>query len=130
LPTPKISAMKKLVLPLAPIALVLALALPGGASAALHACGDDDHVYGLQTAGGTGCGVAAVVSSRLANRFSDSDDFGGNQSDVRITQRDANGNKWKCNWQSADAHNEIINWACNRGQRAILWVWREHSLGT
>ena len=119
--------MKKLALLTAAVAIVVAL--PGtSASAAPRHCGDDDHVYGLQTAGGTGCGVAIVVSSRLANRFSDSDDFDGNQSDVRITQRDANGNKWKCNWQSADSHNEIINWACIRGGSSILWVWREHPL--
>jgi hypothetical protein len=119
--------MKKLSLAIAAVALVMAL--PGAtASAAPHPCGDDDHVYGLQTVGGTGCGVAVVVSSRLANRFSDSDDFHGNQSDVRITQRDANRNKWKCTWQSADSHNEIINWACNRGRAAILWIWREEPL--
>jgi hypothetical protein len=119
--------MKKLSLAIAAIALVAAL--PGTtASAAPHGCGDDDHVYGLQTIGGTGCGVAAVVSGRLANRFSDSDAFHGNQSDVRITQRDANRNKWKCSWQSSDSHNEIINWACSRGHATILWVWREHPL--
>jgi hypothetical protein len=119
--------MKKLSLAIAAIALIAAL--PGAtASAAPHGCGDDDHVYGLQTIGGTGCGVAAVVSGRLANRFSDSDNFHGGQSDVRITVRDANRNKWKCNWQSADIHNEIINWACSRGRSTILWVWREHPL--
>ena len=119
--------MNKLLLALATVAVIAAL--PGAtASAAPHGCGDDDHVYGLQTIGGTGCGVAAVVSGRLANRFSNSSAFHGNQSDVRITQRDANGNKWKCNWQSADSHNEIINWACSRGHDAILWVWREHTL--
>ena len=119
--------MKKLALLTAAVAIVVAL--PGtSASAAPRHCGDDDHVYGLQTVGGAGCGVAVVVSARLANRFGDSDDFHGNQSDVRITQRDANGNKWKCNWQSADSHNEIINWACIRGGSSILWVWREHPL--
>jgi hypothetical protein len=120
--------MKILSLGLTTAAAVLALTLPSTALAAPHHCGDDDHVYGLQTIGGTGCGVAVVVSSRLANRFGDSDDFRGTESDVRITQRDANRNKWKCNWQSADSRTEIINWACNRGRAVILWVWREHPL--
>ncbi len=120
--------MKKLCLAIATIAVLAAL--PGATASAGNTrhCGDDEHVYGLQTAGGTGCGVAVVVSSRLAHRFGDSNDFHGNQSDVRITQRDANRNKWKCNWQSADSHNEIINWACTRGHNALLWVWREHPL--
>jgi hypothetical protein len=120
--------MRKLVLGLAAAATVLVLAVPGAAVAAPHSCGDDGHVYGLQTVGDAGCGVAAVVSSRLAHRFGDSNAFHGNQSDVRITQRDANGNKWKCSWQSADSHNEIINWACSRGHNTILWIWRQHSL--
>ncbi len=47
---------------------------------------------------------------------------------MRITQRDANGKKYSCRWQSADSHREIINWACKRHRKLVLWVWREHPL--
>ena len=122
--------MRKLVLGLTAAAAVAVLALPGSAMAGPRLCGDDEHVYGLKTFCGTGCGVAVVVSARLANRFSDSGDFSGGASDIRITQRDGSGDKWKCNWQSADSRNEIINWACKRGSNVILWVWREEPLRT
>ena len=111
---------------IAAIALLATLTGPSPARAAN--CGNDPHVYNLFTYNGARCGVAIVISSRLNHRFSDSDDFHGNQSNVRITQRDANGKKYRCKWQSADTRNEIINWSCKRGRKVILWVWREHPI--
>lgn len=111
------------------VLLGLAWSLPATASAAtFHNCGDDGHVYGLKTHGSIGCGVAAVVSSRVTRRYNGPSDFDGTNSTVRITEEDANGRKYKCNWQSGDSHNEIIFWACKRGGNTILWVWRDQML--
>ena len=110
------------------VLLGLAWSVPTTAGAAnTHRCGDDGHVYGLQTHG-VGCGVATVVSQRLASRFNGPSDFSGNRSDVRIEQDDANGRTYKCNWQSGDSHNEIILWACKRQGNTILWIWRDETL--
>jgi hypothetical protein len=110
------------------VLLGLAWSFPtAGTAANTHRCGDDGHVYGLQTHG-VGCGVATVVSQRLAQRYNGPSDFGGAQSTVRINQEDANGRTYKCNWQSGDSHNEIILWACKRQGNTILWIWRDEMI--
>ena len=111
------------------VLLGLAFVVPtAGSAATFHNCGDDGHVYGLKTHGSVGCGVATVVSQRLAHRYNGPSDFSGSQSDVRINQDDANGRTYKCNWQSSDSHNEIILWACKRQGNTILWIWRDEMI--
>lgn len=115
-------------LPLTLLGLALALALAtAGTAANTHRCGDDGHVYGLQTHG-VGCGVATVVSQRITRRFNGPSDFGGGHSTVRINQDDANGRTYNCSWESADSRNEIVFWACKRQGNAILWIWRDEML--
>lgn len=110
------------------VLLGLAWSFPAAGSAAnTHRCGDDGHVYGLQTHG-VGCGVATVVSQRIVHRFNGPSDYAGTESTVRITEQDANGRKFKCNWQSADSRNRIIFWACKSRGDSVLWIWRKAML--
>lgn len=112
------------------ILLLIGLVPPAMADAAtLHNCGDEDPVYGLKVRGDLGCGVAAVVSSKITQRYPNRSDFNGGNSNVTITVRDALGRKFKCKWQSGSSRNDVIFWACNGpGATTILWIWRDQAI--
>lgn len=98
--------------------------LPSAASAA---CPSDHPVYGLRV-DGVGCGTALVVASRITQRYDAVGDFRGTSSSVRITQRDGRGRSFRCSWNRASVHGDIVNWVCVRGMTFVGWVWRRHRL--
>lgn len=92
-------------------------------------CGTSPPVYELATFNNVPCTRADDVSFRLANRFDEAFDFRGDHSTRTIKQRDDKRKKWRCNWQSADVHNNSILWACKRKRGVITWAWRDPSDG-
>lgn len=108
-------------------ALLLALPAAAGATSGLPAdfnCGSVPPVYMLLTFNGVRCPTAEAVSFGLAYRFDRTSRFRGKNSRVRITQRDTLRRTWRCRWQSADIHNNVILWACKRNAGVVTWVWR------
>ena len=112
------------------IVSALALAVPGTAAAARSCPPAEDHpVYGLSVMNGARCGAAAVIAHRLARRFDSPSDLARGVSRHPIYQYDARGRRWKCQWNSASAHNDVVNWNCVRLRRNLVsWIWREHRL--
>jgi len=111
--------------------LGVAAGLVAPASAAARSCppAEDHPIYGLSVLNGARCGAGAVVAHRLARRFNEPRQFRAGFSRDFIYQRDASGRRWKCQWNSASAHNDIVNWNCaRRSRRLISWIWREHRL--
>jgi hypothetical protein len=118
------TARTQLTLLLAVLGVTVGLVAPG--SAAAGGCPAEKHpIYSLYVLNGAGCGAGETVANRLAERFDSPRDFAGDFSREFIHQRDAQGRRWKCQWNSASVHDDLVSWSCaRRGGRLVSWMWR------
>lgn len=109
---------------LAALAVAVGLAAPGSASA--RGCTVEKHpVYSMTVQNGAGCQAGATVARRLAERFGAPSDFASDFSRHFIYQRDGRGRRWKCQWNSAGAGDDVVSWNCARRQvELVSWMWR------
>ena len=109
---------------LAVIAVAVGLVVPG--SAAARGCAAEQHpIYSMTVQNGAGCQAGATVARRLAERFGAPTDFAGGFSRDFIHQRDGLGRRWKCQWNSASAGDDVVSWNCARRQvQLVSWMWR------
>jgi hypothetical protein len=118
------TARSQLTLLLAVLGVTMGLVAPGSASAG--GCPAEEHpIYSLYVLNVAGCGTGETVANRLAKRFDAARDFAGGFSRDFIYQRDAQGRRWKCQWNSAGIHDDLVSWTCaRRPGRLVSWMWR------
>ena len=109
---------------LAVLAVAIGLVVPAGAAA--RGCPAEVHpVYSLYVENGAGCAAGETVARRLAERFDAPRDFAGGSSRDFIYQRDAQGRRWKCQWNSTSIHDDVVSWSCARRPGMLVsWIWR------
>jgi hypothetical protein len=119
-----------LVLVLAMFGLAAALAAPGSAAARGCSPGNDHPIHSLTVFSGVGCEVGSVVAHRLARRFDERGDYTGQASSSFIHQRDAQGRRWKCQWNNVGDDSDIVNWNCGRRPSSLIsWNWHARRSG-
>jgi hypothetical protein len=106
------------------IAVAVGLVVPGSASA--RGCAAEQHpIYSMTVQNGAGCQAGATVARRLAERFGAPSDFASDFSRHFIYQRDGRGRRWKCQWNSASAGDDVVSWNCARRKvQLVSWMWR------
>jgi len=118
------TARTQLTLLLAVLGVTVGLVAPG--SAAAGGCPAEEHpIHSLYVLNGAGCGAGETVANRLAERFDSPGDFAGDFSPKLIHQRDAQGRRWKCQWNDVGKDSDVVSWSCGRRPASLIsWIWR------
>ena len=105
------------------LGLVVGLLAPGSAAARGCATENAHPIYSLSVFNDARCGVGSVVARRLAQRYDAANDFSGQASRSFVYQQDAQGRRWKCQWNNVGDDSDVVAWYCGRRSSLISWIW-------
>ena len=105
------------------LGLAVGLLAPGSAAARGCATENAHPIYSLSVFNDARCGVGSVVARRLAQRYDAANDFSGPASKSFVSQQDAQGRRWKCQWNNVGDDSDVVAWYCGRRSSLISWIW-------
>ena len=109
---------------IAMLGLAVGLLAPGSAAARGCASENAHPIYSLSVFSDARCGAGSVVARRLAQRYDAENDFSGQASRSFIYQRDAQGRRWKCQWNNVGDDSDVVAWNCGRRSSSLIsWIW-------